>query len=190
MQNFFAGIFLTLALVAAGGVVFIYSGLFDVAASNTHWPVVGWILKTARNRSIEVQAADISVPPGLDDPAKVLIGTEHFAAHCAVCPGAPGVPKGDIARGLNPQSPDLAHAASRYSPSELFWILKHGIKMSGMPSWGDHSDDELWATVALVEKLPNMTEHDYAELLMESMAHGAHHSGHQDQTKPDDHSRN
>ena len=62
--------------------------------------------------------------------------------------------------------------------------------MTGMPSWGDHSDNELWGTVALVEKLPNMTEHDYAKLLVESMAHGADHSGHQGPTKPDDHSHN
>jgi hypothetical protein len=47
--------------------------------------------------------------------------------------------------------------------------------MTGMPSWGDHSDDELWATVGFLEKLPNMTEQDYAKLVIESMAHGGHH---------------
>ena len=180
MRNFLAGIFLTLVLVAVGGVVFIYSGLFDVAASNPHSAVVGWVLETARNRSIEVQAAGISVPQGLDDPAKVLIGTEHFAAHCAVCHGAPGVPKGDIARGLNPQPLDLTHSASHYSPSELFWIVKHGIRMTGMPSWGYHSDEELWATVSFLKKLPGMTEQDYAKLIAASRAQGGHHhDGHE-----------
>jgi mono/diheme cytochrome c family protein len=109
------------------------------------------------------------------DRAKILIGTEHFAAHCAVCHGAPGVPKGDIAHGLYPQPPNLAEAAKRYSPGELFWIVKHGIKMSGMPAWADHSDEELWATVAFLRKLPGMTEEDYAKLVMASMAHGGHH---------------
>jgi mono/diheme cytochrome c family protein len=145
-------------------------------------------LETARTRSIKLHAAGIQVPPSLDHPAELLIGTEHFAAHCAVCHGAPGVPKGDIAEGLNPQSPDLAHASGVYTPSELFWILKHGIKMTGMPSWGDHSDDELWATVGFLEKLPNMTEQDYAKLVIASTAHGGHHGGDQDQTKHDDHS--
>jgi hypothetical protein len=60
--------------------------------------------------------------------------------------------------------------------------------MTGMPSWGDHSDDELWATVAFIEKLLGMTEQDYARLVMESMAHGGHHGGDQGQTKHDDHS--
>jgi hypothetical protein len=59
--------------------------------------------------------------------------------------------------------------------------------MTGMPSWGDHSDDEPWATVGYLEKLPNMTEQDYAKLVIESMAHGGHHGGDHGQTKHDDH---
>ena len=65
--------------------------------------------------------------------------------------------------------------ASSYSDGELFWILKHGIKMAGMPAWADHSDDELWATVAFLRKLPGMTEPDYARLVMQSMQGGDHH---------------
>jgi len=85
------------------------------------------------------------------------------------------VPKGDVGRGLYPPPPDLAKAASLYSRAELFRILKHGIKMTGMPAWSDHSDEELWATVAFLEELPGMSEQDYARLVMASMAHGAHH---------------
>jgi mono/diheme cytochrome c family protein len=125
-------------------------------------------------RSIKVHAAGVVAPPGLDDPARILIGVAHFAAHCAICHGAPGVPKGDIARGLYPSPPDLAKAAPPYSPAELFWILKHGIKMTGMPAWSDHSDEELWATVAFLEKLPGMSEPDYAKLVMASIARGGH----------------
>jgi hypothetical protein len=53
--------------------------------------------------------------------------------------------------------------------------VKHGIKMTGMPGWSDHTDDELWATVAFLEKLPGMSEEQYGKLLMASMAHGDHH---------------
>ena len=110
------------------------------------------------------------MPAKLDDPAKVLMGIEHYAAHCAVCHGAPGVPKGEIAQGLYPQPPDLAKIAPLYTPAELFWIVKHGIKMTGMPAWSDHSEEELWATVAFVEKLPGMSEQEYGELVKASMA--------------------
>jgi mono/diheme cytochrome c family protein len=157
------------------GFVVIYAGAYDVAATEPHWPVASWLLETARTRSIKAHAADIQPPAGLDDPAKVLIGVEHYAAHCAVCHGAPGVPKGDIARGLYPRPPDLAKAAPLYSSAELFWIAKHGIKMTGMPAWSDHSDEELWATVAFLKKLPGMSEQDYARLVMVSLAHGGGH---------------
>lgn len=105
-----------------------------------------------------------------------MIATDHFAAHCAICHSAPGVPKGEISDGLNPQPSDLAHSSEHYSASELFWIVKHGIRMTGMPSWADHTDDELWAaTVAFIEKLPGMSEADYAKLVAQAMSHGAHH---------------
>ena len=175
MRTVIAAILIAGVVVVLGGFALIYSGLYDVAATAPHWPVTRWALETARARSIKAHAAGVVAPSGLGDPATILIGVEHFAAHCAVCHGAPGVPKGDIARGLFPSPPDLAKAAPLYSPAELFWILKHGIKMTGMPAWNDHSDEELWATVAFLEKLPGMTEQAYAKLVMASIAQGGHH---------------
>ena len=163
------------ALLLLGAGAAIYAGIYDIAATAPHWRFSAWLLETARTRSIKAQAAAIQTPPGLDDPAKVILGVAHYAAHCAVCHGAPGVPKGDIGQGLYPPPPDLAKTARLYTPAELFWIVKHGIKMTGMPARSDHSDEELWATVAFVEKLPGMSEQDYARLVMASMAHGGHH---------------
>jgi mono/diheme cytochrome c family protein len=135
--------------------------------------------------SIKVRAAGIEAPAGLDNESHIVKGVEHFAEYCAVCHGAPGVPQGDLAEGLNPRPPNLVTAARFYTSAELFWIVKHGVKMTGMPSWGDHSDDELWATVAFVRKLPGMTEQDYAKLLAASRAQGAHHhEPHEIQPRP------
>ena len=174
MRTMIASLIIAALLVVLGAGAVIYAGMYDVAATSPHSRLTSWLLETARSRSIKAQAAGIAAPPGLDDPAKLLIGVGHYAAHCAVCHGAPGVPKGDIGRGLYPEPPDLAKTAPLYSPAELFWIVKHGIKMTGMPAWGDHSDDELWATVAFVEKLPGMSEQQYAGLVMAGMAHGGH----------------
>jgi mono/diheme cytochrome c family protein len=187
MRSFLVSLAVVIAFVVIGGLTFIYSGFFDVAASDPHWPITRWVFETTRNRSIETRAAGITAPSRFDEPGKILIGIEHFAAHCAVCHGAPGVPKGDIAHGLNPQPPDLAQASSRYSPSELFWILKHGVKMTGMPAWGDHSDGELWATVAFLEKLPGMTPDEYAKLVMASIAQGNQHHHDREAPQPQDH---
>ena len=174
MRTILATLVITFVIVPIGGAVFVYSGVYDIGATAPHLRITHWVIETARVRSIKAHAAGIAAPPGLDDPARIPMGSEHFAAHCAVCHGAPGVPKGDIARGLYPQPPDLAVTAKTYSDGELLWILKHGIKMTGMPAWADHSDDELWATVAFIHKLHGMTEQDYARLVMQSMQGGGH----------------
>jgi mono/diheme cytochrome c family protein len=187
MRTVIASLLIATLLAVLGAGAVIYAGWYNVAATAPHWRMTSWLLETARIRSIKAQAASIAVPPWLDDPAKVIIGVEHYAAHCAICHGAPGVPEGDIAHGLYPPPPDLAKAAPIYNPGELFWILKHGIKMTGMPAWNDHSDDELWATVGFLGKLPGMSEPDYAKLVMASIAHGGHHhagTDHHDPAQP------
>src|SRR5262249_16483819 len=158
---------------------FVYSGSYYVGADQPHWSVTTWLLNEARNRSIRAHASGIATPNGLDDPAKIIAGVSHYSDHCATCHGARGVEPGDLAEGLNPRPPNLPDAPRFYSPGELFWIAKHGIRMTGMPSWGDHSDDELWATVAFIEKLPGMTDRDYAKLIEASRAQDAHPYDHQ-----------
>jgi len=175
MRAALASLLIAVLVVLLGAGAFIYAGVYDVAATTPHWPAARTILETARLRSIKAHAAGIAVPSGLDDPAKVLIGVAHYAAHCAICHGAPGVPRGDIGRGLYPPPPDLAKTTPLYSPAELFWILKHGIKMTGMPAWSDHSDEELWGTIAFLQKLPGMSEQEYARLVVSSLAHGGSH---------------
>jgi mono/diheme cytochrome c family protein len=185
MRTIIASIIIAGLIVVLGGFTVIYTGVYNVAATEPHWRVTRWILETARVRSIKAHAADVQIPPGLDDPAKIPMGVEHFAAHCAICHGAPGVPRGDIADRLYPQPPDLTLTAQAYTDGELFWILKHGIKLTGMPAWADHTDKELWATVAFLRKLPGMTPEDYAKLVMQSIqAAGPHHDSDHGQAPP------
>ena len=151
----------TLLIVFIAGFAFIYTGAFDVAATRPHWPVTHWVLETVRTQSIKAQAAGITPPANLMSDANIITGAEHFAAHCASCHSAPGVPRGDIGNGLYPQPPELAHAAQHYTPGELFWIVKNGIKMTGMPAWKNKmSDTQTWSVVAWLEastKLPPQT---------------------------------
>ena len=156
-----------------GGTAFIYSGLYNVAASDPHWPLTYWVMEKTRMRSIKAHAAGIAVPTGYADQAKVESAVGHFAAHCAECHGAPGTKPGASAQGMYPQPPDLTNVSKRYTPPEIFWILKNGIKMSGMPAMADDGDDMLWATVGFLEKLPQLSEDDYNDLWMASQAHGA-----------------
>jgi hypothetical protein len=98
---------LVLLLALLGSIGFVYSGIYNVAATDPHWDLTHQILDTVRTRSTEAHAAGIKVPSELDNSDKLTLGIEHFAARCAVCHGGPGVPKGDIGKGLYPEPPDL-----------------------------------------------------------------------------------
>lgn len=161
---------------AGAAAVFVYSGMFNVSAQARHEPVLEKLIGIARDRSIRVHAAEVTVPPSLGDKALIVQGVSHYRAHCAVCHGAPGVEADDMAQGMYPVPPDLQKAATGRTPAELFWVVKNGIKMSGMPSWADHGDEELWPVVAFLETLPSLTPEDYAELVAEAdqLAGGRH----------------
>jgi mono/diheme cytochrome c family protein len=174
MRSVIATVAAVVVLFALAGAVLVYSGAYYVGADQPHWSLTSWLLNQARDRSIWAHASGVVVPAGLDDPAKIVAGVTHYAEHCAICHGAPGVERSDLAEGLYPRPPNLADAARLYTLRELFWIVKHGIRMTGMPAWGDHSDDELWATVGFVEKLSGMTDQEYAKLVAASQALGGH----------------
>jgi mono/diheme cytochrome c family protein len=105
------GVLLTLLAALGLGVLgtaaFIWFGVYDVSATRPHWPLSYWVMETVRMRSVKVRAAGITPPHGMISDENVLAGVEHFAAHCASCHGAPGVPRGDIAAGLYPRPADL-----------------------------------------------------------------------------------
>lgn len=153
-----------IALALVSGVALLcyaYSGLYDVAASEPDSAAMHWLLVTVRDRSIDHHAAGIEVP-SLADPGLVEEGFAHYHEMCEGCHLAPGVDSSEIRRGLNPQPPVLAQLVPNSSPARLFWVIKNGVKMSGMPAWGtSHSDQMIWAMVAFLERLPKMTPAEY-----------------------------
>jgi mono/diheme cytochrome c family protein len=150
----------------------IYSGVYNVAATQPHWSLTHWIVGLVKLRSIKAHAAGISAQSNLGDDSEVAEGIEHFAAHCVICHGAPGVPSVDFVRRLYPRPPDLTSVSGTYGPGELFGIVKNGIRATGVQAWRDHSDDELWAIVAFLRKLPALSAQGYASLLTVSTTGG------------------
>jgi mono/diheme cytochrome c family protein len=163
---------LVVQILAAIGIAF--AGMFNVAATDQHWSLTHAIMEAARVRSIRVHAAAIKPPGELGDHKRVVAGTSHFAEHCSSCHSAPGVERGEMAKGMYPSPPILTSAAIQWAPGELFWIIRNGIKMSGMPAWPDHSDEDIWDIIAFLNKLANMSEQDYGNLVKESMEAGGH----------------
>ena len=158
---------LGLAIAAGGGgLAFMYSGLADVAATSPHWALTRWVLSTTMENAVRKQAKGIAPPASLDEDERVRAGAVAYDAMCAGCHGGPGVEPGVVGKGLNPEPPDLARAADEWSPEEMFWITKHGVRMTGMPAFGPtHSDEELWEMVALVKRLTRMSAAEYQALL-------------------------
>jgi mono/diheme cytochrome c family protein len=122
------------------------------------------ILSTTMDNSVRAHAKGITVPP-LGDAGMVREGFRHYREMCVDCHLAPGIDSSEISEGLLPGPPRLQEEVEEWTPEELFWITKNGVKMTGMPAWGPtHSDAQIWAIVAFLEKLPQMTAEQYREM--------------------------
>ena len=150
------------ALIVGVGVMF--SGVINVAATNPHNPLTAFILSTTMDNSVRHHAKGIAVPP-LEEPKMIMEGFRHYREMCVGCHLAPGVESTEIRKGLMPKPPKLQEAVEEWQPAELFWVIKNGVKMTGMPAWGPtHSDAKIWAMVAFLRKLPHMTVEQYKEM--------------------------
>jgi cytochrome c553 len=117
-------------------------------------------------RSVETHASGIKTPQ-LDDPAMIERGIGHFQGGCASCHGAPGFPPNPINQQMLPSPPDLSKAVVHWKPHQLFWIVKHGLKYTGMPAWPALTrDDEVWAIVAFLVRLPGLSPQEYRKLAL------------------------
>ena len=151
-------------VLIVGGLIFINSGLYDVAATKPETEIVKWVLETTKEKSVRSRSKDITVP-NLEEESLTVMGFHHYDQMCVGCHGAPGISPSEIGEGLNPEPPDLSEVAAHMTPSELFWITQNGIKMTGMPAFGPtHSDEELWGIVAFMQKLPDLSPVKYKEM--------------------------
>jgi mono/diheme cytochrome c family protein len=145
---------------AAAAAGFVALGLYDVAGDTPHTQAVYSLLETIKQQSVRRQARHIEVPP-LEDGARVARGALCYRDHCLQCHGAPGFAPEPIGLSMQPLPGPLADATRHWSAAEIYWITRHGIKMTGMPAW-EHRlrDDDLWAVVAFVQALPRLPPAD------------------------------
>lgn len=151
----------TLAIIGIGLVV---SGLIPIKASSGHWPITRWFLEFSMQRGFSTQSLGIEVPP-LDDPALILRGATQYELTCSPCHGSPRLRAPRVAAAMTPTPPYLASVISHWDAAELFTIVKHGIKFTGMPAWPTKNrDDEVWAMVAFLQRLPALDAGEYEQL--------------------------
>jgi len=155
-----------LAAIALGGFLFAWSGLYNVAASRGHLAVINAILTFGMRNSVKTHALGIVAPQTYSNDLSTL-GAAHFQSGCAYCHGAPGVPISPIAQSMLPPPPELSKVVQDWRDRELFWIVKNGIKYTGMPAWvAAQRDDEVWAVVAFLKRLPTLDAAGYRELAL------------------------
>ena len=153
-----------LAIVLAAMMIsFFFGGFFDVSATYDDPSIVSSAPTKVREASI-ARRATLTSPIPLDRQDTIQQGARQFAQHgCASCHGGPGVDWAKFSEGLNPGPPDLKDLAATLSPAHIFWAIKNGIRMTGMPSFAKAGvpDDDIWRIVAFVRKLPDVSEADY-----------------------------
>ena len=172
LGGFTAGVLATLAVLVVAGLVTVYGGLYNIAATEEHTSAVRWAFDTTFRNSVESGAEGL-VPPAEITPAMIEAGAAEYKSACQHCHAGPGVERAEWAAGMRPQPPHLTEAAAEWDLAEVFWLARHGAKMTGMPAFGpSHDDETLWGIAAFVKELPAMDAERYAAFKSEGEGEG------------------
>ncbi|MGH8636535.1 MAG: c-type cytochrome [Burkholderiales bacterium] len=155
------------------GALMVISGVASIKASSGHWPITAAFLDFAKTRSVATHSWGTKAPP-LEDEAMVVRGAGHYETACVSCHGGPGRGIPPVVRAMTPPPPpEFADRLARWTPEELFTIVKHGIKFTGMPAWPvQQRDDEIWAMVAFLRRMPQLDATEYQTLVFGATRNG------------------
>ena len=178
MKIFITGVITILITVF----LFIWFGLYNVAANDKHYALTLKLLELVRNRSITMRA-DNNDMPDMENKKLIAAGAKNYADMCTGCHLAPGMQATELYKGLYPQPPNFSQSTHGvHNSANMFWVIKNGIKMTGMPAWSPaHSDQQIWEMVAFINKLNGMSEEKYHQLI--DMQSGETEQGHNDEHK-------
>ncbi len=162
------------ALAAVAGTAVVGFGLYNVSARAGHWPPTAWLLHTTYRNAVALRARSLRAPD-LSDVRLAQLGAAHYEHACSGCHGRPGAPRSAVPRSMEPEPPHIADAVSGWAPNELAWIVREGVKMTGMPHWPAHSrPDEVWPVVAFLIRVPGMSAREYLRLATAAEAPPTH----------------
>ena len=161
MRNGLALIGLLAILVGVGAAFFFFGGYYSVSTTAYEPGIVRWALVSVREASVRRHATDMP-PSGLDDPAVQRAGARAYVERgCVNCHGGPGTEWAKFSEGLRPDPPDLKEVIKDLTAPQLFWVIKNGINMTGMPGFGDAPDPEIWSIAAFLKNLPAISDEDF-----------------------------
>jgi thiosulfate dehydrogenase len=170
MKGFITGVLFTLIALVCGVYAVSSFGWYPIGADNP---------PSALERSIAMRAMDVYADkhkPAVDNPTKLdaenlTAGAKEYEEHCAFCHGGAKAKVSPMQNKFNPPVPQLIAKVPEDPDNWLFWVTKHGVRMTGMPSWdGIMSDEEIWKVVAFLkhsDKLPPETAEAWKQLASE-----------------------
>lgn len=125
------------------------------------------VARTMRHLAVPRSARTMTNPVPLS-PAVLADGLAHFADHCAICHGNDGRGQTDIGKNSYPKAPDMtATPTQSLSDGEIFYIIKNGVRLTGMPAWGENTPEDdaaSWHLVYFIRHLPRVTEQELNEM--------------------------
>jgi mono/diheme cytochrome c family protein len=158
---------LTLVALLAGAVTLVMFVRRGVSARAEPWAVEAWVARGLRHLAIPSGERGRVNPAPMTEEV-VARGRAHFADHCAVCHGNDGHGDTDFGHGLYPPPPDLRGTATQaLSDGEIFWIIRNGVRFTGMPGFGTEpvgKDEETWHLVRFIRHLPDLTPNELDEM--------------------------
>ncbi len=164
MKKFISGAVLAIAILFLGALLVMKLGIVGV---NADAPPPGWesrLMPMALHASVARHAAEQTNPVRPTDE-NLIAGADAYRQMCARCHSLPGGAPSAYGASFYPPAPKLPGTAIHYTEGELFWIIKHGIRNTGMPAWGNMlSDDDIWQIVAVLQRsehLPTAVEAEW-----------------------------
>jgi mono/diheme cytochrome c family protein len=163
VRNFLAGILFTLFVLILGGFAYLRLGYAEVRGD---LPPSNWekaLMFSSAHASVRRRAPELPNPvPPTDE--NLIAGAKIYSDECAGCHGAAG--KADqTSDSLYPPIPQLPVVGTAYSEAQIFWVAKHGIRLSGMFANGKwDSDQKLWTVAAYIKRIKSLPPRVQQEL--------------------------
>jgi thiosulfate dehydrogenase len=170
VRNFILGVLATIVVALLGGYLVLISGRVPANADATPGGLELWAAGTALDATIRHEAPRTANPVALTD-ANLIEGVRLYGQHCALCHGAATgtASASPVANGEYPRPPQLAtDGVEDDADGVTYWKIRHGIRLTGMPSWkGSLTDQQIW-TLALflkhMDKLPPAAQAEWVKV--------------------------
>jgi mono/diheme cytochrome c family protein len=159
------GMVMMVAVLAAGGLA--YARVTQLSTRGVVGELETRLASLGRRAAVPSAVRERRNPVTLT-PEVIVDGMNHFADHCASCHANNGSGDTEMGRGFYPPAPDMRLPATQdRSDGELFHVIEHGIRFTGMPAWGtgtDAGEQSSWQLVHFLRHLPRLTSAELEQM--------------------------